>query len=64
MDQSELLNLWAGIGTLTVWGEGCLVNKRKILKSKADSDANMKQDLFEFDFQLCLSTNGLVEEQK
>ena len=36
---------------------------RKILKSKAGSDANMKQDLFEFDFELCLS-EGLVEKQK
>ena len=37
--------------------------KGKSLKSKADSEANMKQDLFEFNFELRLS-DGLVEEQK
>ena len=37
--------------------------KGKSLKSKAESEAKMKQDLFEFNFELRLS-DGLVEEQK
>ena len=63
---SNILGLHHYIKTKVLEESGgwCLVSKRKILKSKADSDANMKQDLFEVDFQLCLSTNGLVEEQK
>ena len=35
----------------------------KILKSKTDSDVNMKQDLFEFGFELHLS-DGFVEQKK
>ena len=38
-------------------------DRRNILKSKVDSDADTKQDLFEFDFELRLS-DGVVEEQK
>ena len=38
-------------------------DRREILKSKVDSDADTKQDLFEFDFELRLS-DGVVEEQK
>ena len=35
----------------------------KILKSKADSDVNMKHDLFEFDLEL-RSSDSLVEQKK
>ena len=35
-------------------------DRKQILKSKADSDVDMKQDLFEFDFELRLS-DGLEE---
>ena len=38
-------------------------NKRKILKSKADSDLDMTADLFECDFKLRLS-DDFVEQMK
>ena len=40
-----------------------LIKIWKILKSKTDSDVNMKQDLFEFDFELHLS-DGFVKQKK
>ena len=49
--------------------EECHVGKNielkiwKILKSKTDSDVNMKQDLFEFGFELHLS-DGFVKQKK
>ena len=49
--------------------EDCHVGKNiefkiwKILKSKTDSDVNMKQDLFEFGFELHLS-DGFVKQKK